>query len=52
MNTATSQALQDIPEWTRSRLKDHRRATIAKSLDELQKVHGIKAKKYAQLRPS
>jgi DNA uptake protein ComE-like DNA-binding protein len=50
VNTATSQALQDIPGIGPVLASRIIAARPFKSVDELQKVKGIKAKKYAELR--
>ena len=51
VNTATSQALQDVPGIGPVLASRIIAARPFKSVDELQQVKGIKAKKYAQLRP-
>ena len=51
VNAATSQALQDIPGIGPVLAARIIAARPFKSVDELRKVKGIKAKKYAQLRP-
>lgn len=51
VNTATSRALQDIPGIGPILASRIIAARPFKSVDELQQVKGIKAKKYAELRP-